>query len=164
MIYHPPAAHIELALLDPESGEVPPSFPQNLNDGHPELEQRTQQTLHKLKDFYPELEHAETLSSHLKVAINTVAVSRMRRNMPIFQVIPGCTMIVLPKWTMAVVNARKDLGFALDHSVQRGTFTQSQKKAVLQQASEHTLPVPESWKVNFSTFLKMSWRCETPST
>ncbi|GAC1389407.1 MAG: hypothetical protein NVS4B11_03730 [Ktedonobacteraceae bacterium] len=156
MIYHPPAAHIEIAMLDPESGEVPAAFLQSLYDGHPELEQRAQQTLHKLRDFYPELKHAELLSSHLKIAINTVAVSRVRRNMPIFQVAPGCTMIVLPKWTMAVVNARKDLSLALEHSVQRGTFTQAQKKAVLQQAFEHTLPVPESWKANFSTFLEVA--------
>ncbi len=156
MIYHPPAAHIELALLNSESGEVPTSFPQNLNDGHPELEQRTQRTLHKLKEFYPELKHAETLSSHLKIAINTVAVSRVRRNMPVFQVVPGCTMIVLPKWTMAVVNARKDLALALDHSVQRGPFTEARKAAVVQQAIKHTLHVPESWKEDFSTFLTIA--------
>jgi hypothetical protein len=156
MIYHPPAAHIEIANLDPESGAVPASFLQRLRDGHPELEQRTQRTLHKLKEFYPELAHAETLGSYLKVAINTVAISRIRRNMPIFQVAPGCTMIVLPKWTMAVVNARKDLGLALDHSVQQGTFTPPEKKAVLQQAVEHTLLVPESWKANFADFLKVA--------
>jgi glycine/D-amino acid oxidase-like deaminating enzyme len=153
MIYHPPAAHIEIAMLDPVSGNVPAAFLQSLHDGHPELEERAQQTLHKLRDFYPELEHAELLSSHLKIAINTVAVSRVRRNMPIFQVAPGCTMIVLPKWTMAVVNARKDLDLALDYSVQRNTLTQAQKKAIMRQAIEHTLPVPESWKANFSTFL-----------
>lgn len=156
MIYHPPTAHIKLALLDPESGEVPPSFLQSLNDGHPELEQRTQQTLHKLKDFYPELKHAEILSTHLKIAVNTVAVSRVRRNMPVFQVVPGCTMIVLPKWTMAVVNARKDLTLALDHSMQQNTFTEPYKKATLQQAIKHSLQVPESWKADFSTFLNIA--------
>lgn len=156
MIYHPPAAHIEIANLDSESGQVPAWFLQKLRDGHPEFAQRTQQTLHKLKEFYPELEHAETQGSYLKVAINTVAISRIRRNMPIFEVAPSCTMIVLPKWTMAVVNARKDLGLALDDSVQRGTVTPAEKKAVLQQAFAHTLSVPEGWKANFSDFLKVA--------
>ncbi len=156
MIYHPPAAHIEIAKLDTESGEVPISFLQKLNNGHPELEQRAQQTLHKLMDFYPELKYAEILKSYLKVAINTVDESRIRRNMPVFQIIPGCTMIVLPKWTMAVVNAKKDLGFALDYSVQRGTFTQSQREWALQQIIKYTLPVPENWKANFSLFLRVA--------
>jgi len=80
----------------------------------------------------------------------------MRRNMPVFQVIPGCTMIVLPKWTMAVVNARKDLALALDHSVQHGPFTEARKEAVVQQAIKHTLHVPESWKEDFSTFLTIA--------
>lgn len=156
MIYHPPAAHIELAVMNPESGEAPASFSRNLNDGHPELEQRAERTLHKLREFYPELKHAELLSSHLKVAINTVDESRMRRNMPVFEVSPGCTMLVLPKWTMAVVNARKDLVCALDHSVQQGTITEAYKQAIVQQAIEHTLHVPESWKMDFSTFLDVA--------
>jgi len=155
IIYHPPTAHIEMASMDHESCEVPTSFLQRLNDGYPD-EQRAQETLHKLRDFYPELKYAEILKSYLKIAIKTVDDSRIRRNIPVFQVVPGCTTIVLPKWTMAVINARRDLGFALDHSMQRGTFTEAQKDAVLQRSIQHSLLVPESWKADFSTFLNVA--------
>jgi len=156
MTYHPPAAHIELAMVDPESGQVPAAFLNKLYDGHPEVEQRAQQTLLRLRGFYPELEHAEITNSYLKIAINTVDESRMRRNMPVFQVVPGCTMVVLPKWTMAVVNARKDLDLALNHSVQQGTLTEAHKEAILHQTRKHTLQIPERWKTDFSTFLNIA--------
>lgn len=156
MIYYPPAAHIEAALVDPVSGAMPTSFLRALDEGHPETAQRAQQTLHALQVFYPELKHAEILGSYLKVAINTTDISRMRRNMPVFQVAPGCTMIVLPKWTMAVVNARKDLEAALTCSVQRGTLSRAGKEAILQQTTDYVLPVPERWNTDFSAFLQVA--------
>jgi hypothetical protein len=156
MIYHPPAAHMEIALLDPISGEMPNSLLQWLNDGHPESQKRANQTLDALTSFYPELKHVESIESHLKIAINTTDVSRMRRNMPVLQVVPGCTMIVLSKWTLAVANAKEDLDFALGRSVQRGILTQSYKNEILEQINEYTLPVPEEWKMNFSNFLELA--------
>jgi hypothetical protein len=156
MIYHPPAAHIEVAEMDPENGEMPLSFLHSLDNGYDELEQRAQQTLCALKRFYQELRHAELLGSYLKIAINTVDISRVRRRMPAFQVIPGCTLMILPKWTMAVVNAREDLQLALECSAQRGRLPETQKKALLQQVFEHSLPVPEIWKTNFASFLEVA--------
>jgi hypothetical protein len=156
MIYHPPAAHMEIALLNPTSGEMPPSLLQRLSDGHPEGQKRANQTLDALTNFYPELKYADSLESHLKIAINTTDISRMRRNMPVWQVVPGCTMIVLSKWTMAVADAKEDLDFALGRSVQRGTLTQSHKNEIVKQINGYTLPVPEEWKMNFSNFLELA--------
>ena len=156
MIYHPPAAHMEIALLDPISGEMPASLLQRLKNGHPESQKRANQTLDVLTNFYPELKYAESLESHLKIAINTTDISRMRRNMPVWQVVPGCTMIVLAKWTMAVEDAKEDLDYAACHSVQRGTLTQSSKNEILELINGYTLPVPVEWKTNFSNFLEIA--------
>jgi glycine/D-amino acid oxidase-like deaminating enzyme len=156
MIYHPPAAHMEIALLNPVSGEMPESLIQWLSNGHPESQERAEQTLDALTRFYPELKYAESLQSHLKIAINTTDISRMRRNMPVVQVVSGCTMIVLAKWTMAVVNAKEDLDFALNHSVQRGTLSQASKNDIIERMHGYTIPVPEAWKRNFSDFLEVA--------
>lgn len=156
MIYHPPAAHMEIALLNLANGEMPASLLQRLNDGHPESQQRARQTLDALTNFYPELKHVESIESHLKIAINTTDISRMRRNMPVLQVVPGCTMMVLSKWTMAVADAKEDLDFALDRSIQRGTLTHTCKNEILERINAHTLPVPEAWKMNFPNFLELA--------
>src|SRR5437660_12664721 len=55
----PPAAHIAITSMDAKSGTMPAWFLQMLNEGHPELERREQETLHKLREFYPELQRAE---------------------------------------------------------------------------------------------------------
>jgi hypothetical protein len=156
MIYYPPAAHIETALVDPASGALPAAFLQALAEGHPETEQRAQQTLRALQAFYPELTHARIVGAYLKLALNTTDISRMRRNMPVFQVTPGCTLIVLPKWTMAVVNARKDLEFALDCSQQRGRLSAAGRQALTQQVDAYTLPVPRQWSTDFPAFLQVA--------
>jgi hypothetical protein len=156
MIYHPPAAHIEIALLDPISGEMPASLLQKLHDGHPEGQKRAKQTLDALINFYTELKYAGPIESHLKLAINTTDISRMRRNMPVWQVVPGCTMVVLAKWTMAVENAKEDLACAASHSVQRGTLSQASKNDILEQINGYTLPVPTEWKTDFSNFLEVA--------
>lgn len=156
MIYHPPAAHMEIALLNPINGDMPASLLQRLKDGHPEGQKRATQTVDALVKFYPELKHIDSLESHLKIAINTTDISRMRRNMPVWKVVPGCTMIVLAKWTMAVGDAKEDLAFALSRSVQRGTLTQSHKNEIVKQINGYTLPVPEEWKRNFARFLELA--------
>lgn len=158
MIYYPPAAHIETALVDPASCTLPAAFLQALSEGHPETEQRAQQTLCALQAFYPELTHSRILGSYLKLALNTTDISRMRRNMPVFQVTSGCTLIVLPKWTMAVVNARKDLEFALSCSLQRGTLSAACRQAMVQQVDTYTLPVPQQWSTDFPAFLQVALR------
>ncbi|HEY1352800.1 MAG TPA: FAD-dependent oxidoreductase [Ktedonobacteraceae bacterium] len=156
MIYYPPAAHIETALVDPASGALPAAFLQALAEGHPETEQRAQQTLRALQAFYPELTHARIVGAYLKLALNTTDISRMRRNMPVFQVTPGCTLIVLPKWTMAVVNARKDLELALGCSQQRGRLSAAGRQALGQQVDAYTLPVPRQWSTDFPAFLQVA--------
>jgi hypothetical protein len=158
MIYYPPAAHIETALVHPTSGALPAAFLRALREGHPQTEQRAQQTLYALQAFYPELTHARILGSYLKLALNTTDISRMRRNMPVFQVTPGCTLIVLPKWTMAVVNARKDLEFALSCSLQRGTLSAAGRQALAQRVDAYTLPVPQQWRTDFPAFLQVALR------
>ncbi|WP_067537925.1 FAD-dependent oxidoreductase [Nocardia crassostreae] len=120
MIYHPPAAHIMNIVMDPETCEFPDEYTHYLTAGHPETEKRAEWTLTRLRDFYPELARSEILGAYLKVAINTVADSRVRRNIGVFGVQPGATMTVLPKWAMCVVNARNELRLALEHSVANG--------------------------------------------
>ncbi|WP_067465341.1 FAD-dependent oxidoreductase [Nocardia amamiensis] len=122
MIYHPPAAHIMNVVMNPETCEFPVEYRQYLTAGHPEMEERAARTLTRLRDFYPELARSEILGTYLKVAINTVSDSRIRRNIGVFGVQPGATMTVLPKWTMCVVNARTELRLALEHSVVNGNI------------------------------------------
>ncbi|WP_394824890.1 FAD-dependent oxidoreductase [Pendulispora albinea] len=120
MIYHPPAAHIMNLVMAPDTCEFPEEYVYYLRHGHPEMRGRAVWMLHRLRDFYPELARSKILGTYLKVAINTVSDSRVRRNIGVFSVHPGATMTVLPKWTMCAVNARKELALALQHSVAVG--------------------------------------------
>jgi glycine/D-amino acid oxidase-like deaminating enzyme len=147
MIYHPPSAHITNEVMDPASGAAPPEFSRYLTDGHPESEERAERALERLRVFYPELRRSRILGSYLKVAINTVSDSRMRRNIGVFGVHPGCTVTVLPKWTMGVVNARQDLAVALEHSIAIGNAEVSEARTLLRRAAapqSHWARTPEA--------------------
>ena len=145
MIYHPPAAHIANVVMDPSSCAFPTEYARFLAHGHPEAEQRAQWTLQKLREFYPELARSSILGIYLKVAINTVDDSRMRRNIGVFQVQDGCTMTALPKWTMCAVNARKELTLALDHSVATGNLDADEARARLALAVKPRKDPPPVW-------------------
>lgn len=126
MIYHPPAAHIAVAQVDEHAPALPPAFARALVAGHPETEQRARRTVERLRDFYPELRRSEILGAYLKIAINTVADSRVRRNIGVVAVCPGATMSVLPKWTMCAVNTWRELKLALAHSAALGNATEAE--------------------------------------
>jgi len=145
MIYHPPAAHIMNFLVDPETYAPPAQYAQFLAEGHPEMERRSEWTLNRLRDFYPELRRSTILGTYLKVAINTVADSRIRRNMGVFKVHPGSTMTVLPKWTMCAVNARTELSIALKHSMSTGNASVSEACELLAGATRRHLETPPEW-------------------
>jgi glycine/D-amino acid oxidase-like deaminating enzyme len=121
MVYHPPAAHIGTVTLDPETCDYPDGYLRYLAAGHPEQEERADWTMRELKRYYPELRRSEVLGIYLKVAVNTVDDSRIRRNLGVHQILPGCTMTVLPKWTMCVQNARQEMNHVLERSVELGT-------------------------------------------
>ncbi|HEX2573273.1 MAG TPA: FAD-dependent oxidoreductase [Polyangia bacterium] len=129
MIYHPPAAHVMNVVMDPASCRFPAEYTRYLKEGHPEAERRAHWTLGKLRAFYPELARSSILGVYLKIAINTVSDSRVRRNIGVFTVRPGCTMTVLPKWTMCAVNARRELALALAESVARGNMEREEADA-----------------------------------
>jgi hypothetical protein len=59
----------------------------------------------------------------------------MRRNIGVFAIRGGCTMTVLPKWTMCVVNARQELGLALAHSVDTGNLAPGEARALAAHAA-----------------------------
>lgn len=122
MVYHPPAAHIEVRALDPDTGEYPADFRRYVADGHPEQQERADWTMRELRRYYPELQRSEILGVYLKVAVNTVDDSRVRRNLGVQSILPGCTMTVLPKWTMCVQNARRETDLALQRSLELGTI------------------------------------------
>jgi glycine/D-amino acid oxidase-like deaminating enzyme len=143
MIYHPPAAHIMNIAMDPVTCESPAEYATYLADGHPEMRERAELTLSRLRDFYPELRRSRILNSYLKIAINTVTDSRVRRNIGVFDVNPGATMTVLPKWTMCVVNAKKELALALRHSVARGNVAQGEVRERLDAAMKCWQVQPE---------------------
>jgi glycine/D-amino acid oxidase-like deaminating enzyme len=125
MVYHPPAAHIRTVTLDPATGEYPAEYLQYLASGHPEQQERADWTLRELRRYYPELRRSEILGIYLKVAINTVDDSRIRRNLGVFEILSGCTMTVLPKWTMCVQNARQELNHVLRRSIELGTIDEA---------------------------------------
>jgi glycine/D-amino acid oxidase-like deaminating enzyme len=122
MVYHPPAAHIRTVTLDPETCDYPAEYLRYLATGHPEQGERADWTMRELKRYYPELCRSEILGVYLKVAVNTMDDSRIRRNLGVHQILPGCTMTVLPKWTMCVQNARQEMNHVLERSVEFGTI------------------------------------------
>jgi hypothetical protein len=121
MAYHPPAAHIRTVTLDPTTCEYPAEYLRHLAAGHPEQEARAEWTMRELRRYYPELERSEILGIYLKVAVNTVDDSRIRRHLDVQQILPGCTMTVLPKWTMCVQTVREEMNHVLERSVELGT-------------------------------------------
>jgi glycine/D-amino acid oxidase-like deaminating enzyme len=145
MIYHPPAAHITNVVMDPATGAAPPEYAQYLALGHPETEERAERTLQRLRAFYPELRRSTILGSYLKIAINTVADSRVRRNIGVFDVCPGATMTVLPKWTMCAVNALRELRLALAHSVAAGSIRAGEAAERVAAARQPLWTRPPDW-------------------
>ncbi|QKV96304.1 FAD-binding oxidoreductase [Streptomyces sp. NA02950] len=145
MIYHPPAAHIMNLVMDPETCAFPDEYVHYLAEGHPEKEKRAEWTLDRLREFYPELRRSTILGTYLKVAINTVSDSRVRRNMGVFDVRPGCTMSVLPKWTMCAVNARKEVTLALEHSVASGRLSADEARELAGHAMRPCLETLPAW-------------------
>jgi glycine/D-amino acid oxidase-like deaminating enzyme len=121
MAYHPPAAHIRTVTLDPATCDYPAEYARYLATGHPEQEERAEWTMRELRRYYPELQRSEILGIYLKVAVNTVDDSRVRRNLDVQEILPGCTMTVLPKWTMCVQNVRQEMNHVLRRSVELGT-------------------------------------------
>jgi len=142
MIYYPPAAHIMNHLVDPETCGPPAEYARYLAEGHPEMEHRAEWTLRRLRDFYPELRRSTILGTYLKVAINTVDDSRVRRNMGVFRVRPGSTMTVLPKWTMCSVNARTELTHVLAHSVSTGNADADEAAQAISRATGTPFQIP----------------------
>lgn len=145
MIYHPPAAHITNRVMDPTTVSLPAEYPYYLANGHPEKAERADWTLNRLRDFYPELERSSILGTYLKVAINTVSDSRVRRNIGVFDVQPGATMTVLPKWTMCAVNARRELKLALQHSESTGNITAAEAAAALSGSTRQCWETLPEW-------------------
>jgi len=145
MIYYPPAAHIMNCLVDPETYQAPVRYARYLATGHPAQEKRAEWTLGKLREFYPELRRSTILGTYLKVAINTVPDSRMRRNMGVFDVYPGSTMTVLPKWTMGAINARRELARALEYSVSTGNVDAGEASELLAVATRRRWETPPEW-------------------
>ena len=125
MAYHPPAAHIHTVTLDPATGEYPAEYVRYLATGHPEQQERAEWTMRELRRYYPELQRSEILGIYLKVAVNTVDDSRVRRHLDVQPILPGCTMTVLPKWTMCVENVRQELSHVLERSVELGTIDEA---------------------------------------
>jgi glycine/D-amino acid oxidase-like deaminating enzyme len=145
MIYHPPAAHIMNVVMDPQMCNLPAKYAHYLRTGHPELEQRAEWTLERLREFYPELRRSRVLRAYLKVAVNTVPDSRVRRNIGVFRVLAGATMTVLSKWTMCAMNTRRELSLALEHSVSSGNVAAGEASDLLAQAMGAHWKLPPTW-------------------
>jgi FAD dependent oxidoreductase len=158
MIYHPPAARIMNCLVDPETYQPPAEYAQYLATGHPEQEKRAEWTLSKLREFYPELRRSTILGTYLKVAINTVPDSRMRRNMGIFNIFPGSTVTVLPKWTMGAINARRELALALEYSVSTGNVDAGEASELLTVATRTRWETPLAWAAEPETLTARATR------
>jgi len=145
MIYHPPAAHVTNVVMDPDSCDSPAEYARYLAEGHPEMRERAERTLNRLREFYPELRRSKILGTYLKIAINTVSDSRVRRNIGVFGVHPGATMTVLPKWTMCAVNAKKELALALEHSQAAGNVTPDEVREILAGATRTCWETVPDW-------------------
>jgi glycine/D-amino acid oxidase-like deaminating enzyme len=147
MVYYPPAAHILNCNLDPVSGNYPQQYRDFLANGHPEQHERARWTLEALRRFYPELNRSEILGTYLKVAINSVADSRVRRNLGVYQLMPACTMTILPKWTMCVVNVRKEMDLVLGHSCSTGNMDREEMVHCRHEVANYQLETPAEWAI-----------------
>ncbi|MFD6284746.1 FAD-dependent oxidoreductase [Streptomyces sp. NPDC060205] len=143
MIYHPPAGHVMNLVMDPVTGAAP--YARYLAEGHPEMRERAERTVSRLRAYYPELRRSQILGTYLKIAINTVSDSRMRRNIGVFGVDSGATMTVLPKWTMCAVNGRKELALALEHSKAAGNVDADEAEEILAGATRTCWETPPDW-------------------
>ncbi len=147
MVYHPPSAHIDICKMDDISCRVP----KNISDFMLPENKRydlAKNSLEKLKKFYPLLEDAEVVTTFNSIAINTVTDSRIRRNMGVFEIKPGCTSVVLAKWTMAVANAFKSLEMSLNYS----RYSSDDVTAIMNDIHNFKLEVPEEWKQDITKF------------
>ena len=154
LIYHPPSAHIQYQKLDFDTYAYPETYQRYMEKGHPELAERAETTLSQLKSYYPELRNSRVLKPFLKVAINTTHDSRQRRNMGVFRVDDGCSLMILPKWTMCVSDAKKDLVHSISHSIISGSITEEQAQTVFKTVSNYAIEVPEEWYQDKGTFIK----------
>jgi len=145
MVYYPPAAHILNMTLESASGEFPTAYDNFLANGHPEEHDRARWTVQALKEFYPELSGCEILGTYLKVAINSVSDSRVRRNLGVYGVLPACTMTVLPKWTMCVTNVKREMDLVLNHSCNMGNLEPDEAAQLREDANDYRLMPPEEW-------------------
>lgn len=99
----------------------------------------------KLRGYFPELSRSSVLRSYLKIAINAVSDNRARRNIGVSTIRPGATMTVLPKWTMCVLNAGKEVALALDHSVSRGNIEPDEVPELLRKATQPCWSETPEW-------------------
>jgi hypothetical protein len=145
MVYHPPAAHIMNVAMDPRTCDLPAAYVHYLAAGHPAMGERAELTLRRLREFYPELRRSKILGAYLKVAVNTVSDSRVRRNIGVFKIRSGATLTVLAKWTMCASNAQRDLALALAHSVSCGNAEADEAHVLLGSAMRACWEAPPEW-------------------
>jgi hypothetical protein len=143
LVYYPPLAHMAVTMMPP-GGNVPDDY-REMVAGHGPTGGRVGQTIDRLSEYYPELADATVTGIYHKIAINTVDDSRVRRNMGVFAVAPGCSLLILPKWTMAVRNAVQDVTRALGESVRRGHLTAAAAAAKASELARYRVAVPAEW-------------------
>ena len=81
------------------------------------------------------------------MAINSVADSRVRRNLGVYQLMPACTMTILPKWTMCVVNVRKEMDLVLGHSCSTGNMDREEMVHCRHEVANYQLETPAEWAI-----------------
>jgi glycine/D-amino acid oxidase-like deaminating enzyme len=146
MIYYPPAAHVSIAELKTDTGLVDPMILHGAENGHAEQDWRAMRALHACRTAYPELREAEILRTSSKIAINTSSNSRIRRRIPLMEILPGAQLLILPKWTMAASAAIDSVRLALSHSVYQGLLSANSAEERLFNVRNHRIEEPERWR------------------
>jgi glycine/D-amino acid oxidase-like deaminating enzyme len=118
LIYHPPAAHVETLRLWELDYRLPERW-RDLAGSSAVVAERAKRTCEILRDFYPELRNSKRVKSFLKIAINTVADSRVRRNLRPINICEGAVLILLAKWSMCATNAFATLTLSVKTSLSR---------------------------------------------
>jgi glycine/D-amino acid oxidase-like deaminating enzyme len=149
LIYHPPTAHIRTLKLWEMDSRLPDDWQQLYAGSAAEIAERAERTCNKLKGYYPELRRSKIVKSFLKLAINTVDDSRVRRNLRPIAVCEGAVLLLLAKWTMCVTNAFADLALAVQTSLSRqglpaGEAKDLARSYVASVKTSFTVPAPEA--------------------
>jgi hypothetical protein len=145
-VYCPRYSQIAKIPLDPRNPRIPADWEQRLRRPSSEDVERGRQILQgAARSSYDYLAGARLVSTHVKVAINSVASSRQRRYPRLDIPTPGCVNAsFVTKATTAPLKALEVTRELLATSVRRGRLAAVEQRQALRRLETMTIPLPRA--------------------